>query len=311
MVNHMIINGIIAVSLCALQAGQLALASSQQNDALQISGEVGIEYGNDSNVVVEEIDLTTSFGDTFFKFTGKVGAEFEFDGRQTVSASLSLTDRNFSDAETFDLQTVLFTSGYKFKHEDFTFGFDYRHANAELGGNDFLTLTQISPSISFFLTKKNFFRLAYTNIDKELDNDPSRDADSNEYAIDYYYFWKGLNDYFISSVKWRQEEAENGLFSYDGYQLRLAYKKRYDMLDFKSRLTLDVRYRARDYNDVFDAALGDFRKDTRRTFTLNKEVELTAKLSALLDIAHIDNTSNLANLDYNETVVSTGLEYQF
>lgn len=309
--SHMIKNSTVALLLCVLLVSQNAQASNQQNQALSIEGEVGIEYGNDSNVVVEEIDLTSSFGDTFFKFRGKGSAEYRFTDEHSASVSLSLTDRNYADAEAFDLQTVLFTSGYKFKHEDVTLGLDYRHASAELGGNDFLTLTQISPSASFFLSKKNFFRLAYTNIQKELDNNPARDADSHEYALDYYFFWKGLNDYFISSVKFRQEEAEEALFNYDGYQLRFAYKKRYEMLDFKSRITLDLRYRERDYNDLIDPSLADFRKDTRRTITFNKEVELTAKLSALIDIAHIDNQSNLENLDYNETIISTGLEYQF
>lgn len=290
---------------------QIPVALSKEESRLSLDGSVGAEYGNDSNVVVEEVDLTTSTSDTFFRLKAKGSAEYQFDKQHSASASLSITDKRFSDADTFDLQTLLFSSGYKYKNGDYTFAFDYRRASAELGGNDFLTLTQMSPSVSFFVNKQNFIRVAYTNIEKELDNNPTRNADSDEYAIDYYFFWKGLNDYFISSVKFRHEDAGEDIFNFSSSQARIAYKKRYELFNYKARLTLEAKYREKDFNDVVNPELNAFRVDKRRSFSVNKEVAIVDDVSLFLDITHINNKSNLPALDYTETIVSTGVEYQF
>ncbi len=288
-----------------------AEAISQTVDKLEFDGTVGIEYGYDSNVVVEEIDVTSSSSDSFLRLRGKGSATFRFDERHSASASLSISDKSYKDDEAFDLQTRLFSSGYKYKNKGYTLGVDYRHASADLGGNDFLTLTQISPSLSFFLSKQNFFRLAYTSIEKELDNNPTRNSDGDNFGIDYYFFRNGLNNYFISSVKYRQEEAQDDIFSFDSYQLRFAYKKRFEVLGYKSRLTLDVKYRQRDFEEAINPTINDFRADKRRTFGVNNEVELSDEITWLIDITHINNGSNLTGLDYQETIVSTGIEYQF
>ena len=135
----------------------------------QFDGSLGVEYGRDDNVVVEEIDFTSSLGDNFIRFRAKGDAEYAASKRSTFSASLAISDLQFNNADRFDLQNILATTGYKYKVNKTTYGFDIRHADAELGGTGFLSLTQYSPFFSTFISKQHFVRAAYTYLDKELD----------------------------------------------------------------------------------------------------------------------------------------------
>lgn len=284
---------------------------SKEKSGFSFGAELEASVGNESNVVVEEIDLSTTRGDSFFVVKAKGDIEYAFSSQHSASAGISYTDKNYFEADGFSLQTTLSSAGYKFKHADYTFSFDYRNASADLGGNDFLTLTHVSPAISFFLDKKNFLRLAYTNIDKELINNPTRDAKSDEIGVDYYYFLNGLSDYFISSVKLRQEDAGDPVFNFSSYQLRLAYKKRYSVSTYKLRLTIEGKYRERDFNDRLNPRINAFRADDRATFSLSNEAEIIDDLFWHVELSYVNNDSNLASASYSETSVASGISYQF
>ncbi|MEM0912964.1 MAG: hypothetical protein AAGJ37_18460, partial [Pseudomonadota bacterium] len=151
---------------------------------LSFNGSLGIEYGYDDNVVVEEIDLQTDLGDQFIRYRLRGGIDYSASKNQELTAGLSINDRRFQDAGNFDLRTILVSTGYRYDFGDLTLGVDLRRADAELGGNDFLTLDQISPFFSYFISREHFIRGSYTYIDKSLENNVARDADSDELAID-------------------------------------------------------------------------------------------------------------------------------
>lgn len=299
--------------LCALMliSDASKYLHSAEKGGFSFGAELEASVGTESNVVVEEIDLSTTRGDTFFIVKAKGDLEYAFSSQHSASASISYTDKNYFEADGFSLQTTLSAAGYKFKHADYTFSFDYRNASAELGGNDFLMLTHISPAVSFFLNKKNFLRLAYTRIDKELINNPTRDAKGNEISVDYYFFWNGLSDYFISSVKLRQEDAVDSVFNFSSYQLRLAYKKRYSVSTYKLRLTVEGKYRERDFSASLNPRINAFRADDRTTFSLRNEAEIVDDLFWHLKLSYVNNDSNLASASYSETSMASGISYKF
>ncbi len=284
---------------------------SEEKRGFSFDAELAASIGNESNVVVEEIDLSTTRGDSFFVVKAKGDIEYAFSSQHSASAGITYTDKNYFEADSFSLQTSLSSAGYKFKHADYTLSFDYRNASTDLGGNDFLLLTHISPAVSFFLGKKNFLRLAYTKIDKELITNPTRDAQSDEIGLDYYYFWNGLSDYFISSVKLRQEDAVDPVFNFSSYQVRLAYKKRYSVSTYKLRLTVEGKYRKRDFSDSLNPRINAFRADGRATFSLMNEAEIIDGLFWHLKLSYVNNDSNLASVSYSETSVASGISYKF
>ena len=124
--------------------------------------ELGAGGGYDSNVTVDEIDLTSAVGDQFFALNASLSATYLVEQAHTFTASYSISDKNYRDLDRFELRNQLASLGYRFKHNDVTYGVNYRVVDAELGGNGFLALQQFAPYVSGFLSDKQFLRVGYT-----------------------------------------------------------------------------------------------------------------------------------------------------
>lgn len=290
---------------------QIYAVQAEISDKVSFDYSVGSTFGKDNNIIVEELDFTSSVGDTFLKLNAKIAGEMKIDNKNSISGSLSVTNKNYSEADAFNLRTQLLSSGYKYKGDDITFSLHYRNAQAKLGGSNFLSLKQWSPALSFFTTKQHYFRLAYTSVEKELDDNPTRNANSNEISTDYYYFWQGLNDYFITSAKYKKEDAQDSVFNFKSFQARFSYLKRYTIWDFSNKLSLNFRYIFKDYSEAINPQINEFRKDTRSAIIAKHEVEIIENLDWLLEVSYTDSDSNLASIDYNEYAISTGFTYSF
>lgn len=299
---------LIAITLLqGLSLGALA----EQAENLKVGGDIAVEYGYDSNVVVEELDLSTSLGDSFLRYKLSADADYTFNDAASASGSLSWSDKRFNDASNFDLRTILASLDYKYKYNDITFGIAVRHADAELGGKGFLALSHLSPSVSFFLSKKHFVRLAYTYSDKTLDDNPLRDATGHELGASYYYFQNGLNRYLILGVKRHLADATDPLYDFSAIELSAAYKQRYQLFSRKNQLSVAVDYRERDFDEIINPAINDFREETRSELSLQNETELLQHLMLQLSLSYIDNQSNLNTFDYSETQYGLTASYSF
>lgn len=284
---------------------------TQANEKLSFSASIGVELGYDSNVVIEELDLSTSLGDEFVRFKLTGDAEYQLDKNQEVSAGLSIDNTQQKDASQFDLRTILGVLGYKYKLKKTTYSLTYRQADAQLSGSDFLELKLLSPSISGFLTSQQFLRGAYSYIDKALANNPQRNAEAHQIAIDYYYFLNGLNQYFIVSGRLRDEQSRSDLLDYQGTRFRFSFVQRYSMFSLEHKASLDYRLRRRTYDSAVDPAIMAFRTDNRSTIEIENETDLANKLTAILSIKYTDNDSNKNDFNFTETLVTVGFNYVF
>lgn len=277
----------------------------------EYSGEIDISIGYDSNVVVEEVDLSTSLGDNFFRIGLGGEVAYSFNNKAKISFGASLNDRQQRDASAFDLRTILSNIGYVYKIDKTTYSLTYRHANAELAGSDFLTLSQIEPAFSTFLSKKHYIRAAYTYIEKSLALRSERDASSHKGELSYFYFYNGLKQYLILSGQFRDEDANSNELDFIGTRLRAAWIQRYTVANLPQKLTIDLRYRQRDYEQAVDPEINDFRDEQRFSFELSNETSLSDALRANISVRYTDNNSNKLSFDFEETRVQIGLNYSF
>lgn len=280
-------------------------------DKLTLGGSAAAIYGNDNNVIIKHANINTHTDDFFLRLKAKGHAKYTFTDKHSGSASLSFNNKSYKEASLFDLRTRMFSSGYRYKSKLYTAGFDFRRIGADLNGRSYLALTQVSPSLDFFLNRQHFVRLSYTYADKAIKNKPARDASSHELGMNYYFFWKGLNDYFTGSFKLKQEDAKDAAFNYSGFQAKLGYKKRYRLAAYNTQSAISVKYRLRKFNDKPNPDINDFRSDKLYSIGLDNALNLLAGLKLLVAIHHSHNDSNLSGLNYNETIISGGLEYQF
>ena len=283
--------------------------STQAKNAFEFNA--GLALGYDNDVSVDEIDLTTAKGDQFATARLSASAQVETLENQNLKGSYHFSNKHYADFNQFDLQTHLFSTSYDVKFDKVSGGVTLRYADSNLNNKGFLTLTQWAPYISWFVNKQHYLRFAYTYSDKSLVNNPLRDATSNEFATDYYYFANGLNSYFIAAVVFKREDANDEQFDYDSQKLRLGYQYRLDLMDFPTKVKLDVSYRRKDYNAAINQSIGEYRLDKNIAVGGMVELEIAADLSVQLDLEYTDNVSNLAAVDYTQWVSSVALNYQF
>jgi hypothetical protein len=270
-----------------------------------------LELGSNSKVVVDELDLVNQTGDTYSILGVAADMKYEIEQGRDISAGYSYKSKRYTDFDQFDLDTHLLSLAYGHKWQGLNFDIALRHADAQLDGQDFLTLTQLSPSVATFISKKHYLRGSYTNIDKTLNNRPQRDATADQFSLDYYFFSNGLNSYWIAGIKNRSEDAGDQIYDYTGFTYRLAYKFRDEVLDKPTQYTLDYRYRNRDYDESINPELQAFRSDSRDRLTISAKTDLSKELELVLEARYIKNNSNLSRLNYNESIVSVAMQYNF
>lgn len=271
----------------------------------------GLLLGHDSNVAVDEIDLVTTNGDRFL--TGRFGVAYEnaIDDNQSFKLSYNLSDKHYGDNEQFNLQNHLASVGYNIKHDKVTYGLTYRYVHSNLDSKRFLTISQVTPSLSWFISKKHYLRFAYTFHDKTLEDNTGRNANSHELSSDYYYFANGLNSYFIVAVKARDEDADDELFNYSSQQLRIAYQKRFNISDHPLKASIDLRVREREYTTQIHPSIGDFRLDETYSSSFSLEWEVGEHWLWQWNMEYADRQSNLASVDFSQTLISAGFEYRY
>ena len=285
--------------------------SSLADEKFSWDGELAIGSGYDSNVTVDEIDLNARTGDHFFKYEGKLGFDYDMSDSQTTRMSFKVSEKRYNDVEQLDTWNQFFSMGYTYRVGKVNYGIDFRHIDSELNGQDFLTLKMYSPFVSGFLAKKHYVRFGMNHIEKNLKARPLRDATSNEYSADYYYFINGLNNFFILSAKYKNENAEDLVFSYDSVQLRAAYERRFELFTLPTKARLDIRVRERRYDEEINPQISEFRQDTRKRLGLSLDSEISSRLTVFAEAAYVDNDSDLSTLQYHESLFTLTLKYEF
>jgi len=284
---------------------------AEDKPEVNIDITAGLEFGYNDQVIIEELDLQSSIGDQFTRYRLKGELQYSLDDNQELTFSLGLTNRRYHEASSFDLQTVLSTIGYSYDFGDLKLGIDIRSASSELGGNDFLTLDHFAPYFTYFIKREHFVRGSYTAADKILDNNPIRNSESDEYALDYYYFINGLNRYIILSGKWRDQNAQDYVFNFISEQYRIAYHQRFNIFDETLKMSISYRYRERDYNSVINPLIGGNRIEEQGIVDVEISWEIIEDFELYAELRSQDNASNLPNYSFTNNRYGMGLVYKF
>lgn len=288
----------------------LPLAAEEKSD-VAVDFSAGLEIGYKDSVLVEELDLVTTLGDHFTRYKLKAEIEFAPDKNNEFAFSIGLTDRQYQDATDFDLQTLLATASYNYDFGDLKLGIDFRSADSELGGTDFLTLKHTEPYFTYFISRNHFLRGSYTTVDTELDNNQDRNSDADEYSLSYYYFINGLNHYVILGGKWREQDAEDDIYDFVSDVYRFSYIKRFEVFEQKFKFSTTYRYRERDYDSAVNPAISDFRFDEQDMINIVLSLEISDGLEIYTDFRYLDNTSNLPDYTFSENRYTAGISYDF
>lgn len=289
-------------------AGSAVLAQTSERFSVSGSLEAGAEYN--SNVSVSEIESATGESDRAATVDAGLDANWQATDRLSVDAGYSYSAQRYQDFDAFDLDMHLLYGDVSYDLDLFSVGTNYYFADANLGGDDFLTLKQYSFYAGKLFNDQWFLRGALNFADKSFDDLPQRDADSEGVSVDAFWFFNEGRSNLVAGYSYDDEDARVRAFSYDADTLRLRYNHRFNMLGKNAQFQGGTRWQDRNYKGI-TPELGTRRDDRQHISDVRLEVSLTDYLAVAGQLERGDYRSNLASADYTENRAAVSLKLSF
>ncbi|EAQ95847.2 surface lipoprotein assembly modifier [Congregibacter litoralis] len=303
----------VAAILCAwLPVGTLAQDPDAQNAASKTrwSAEVGVGGEYDTNVSVDEVDLSSGQSDYAAIIDLELGLKHEFSERTEVSVNYDVSKSTYQEFSEVDRLTHILGADLNSDLGSSNASLSVYYIDSRLDGDAFLKYTRISPSLSGFLSRRWFSRGAYVYSEREIDNRSQRNAETQTGELDLYYFHRGLRSYFNLGYRYRDEDAIADELDFDAHSLKLRYIRRFTAGERKIKAEAALRYEVRDYR--FDEpTIGEPRKDDRFRVKFDLEIPLTQKVYWQWYLSYGDYVSNLPRADFTQTILGTRLQYSW
>ena len=274
-------------------------------EAGAVSFEIGAGLEHDSNVAVLELDSSANAGDAAASFELGVAYDRPGDAKLDFGAGYNFSETAHEDFAAFDVRIHRGSARMSYDFGRLDAGAMLQHAVAELDGNEFLTLTQVSPYLSRLAGQRLFLRFALADTDKDFAGNPARDASTSSLSSDAYVFLNGLTTYLVFGHRYDDESAVSAEFDYVGRRLSIQLSQRFAMRAREITLRTYLRAEDRDYRAV-TPSIGALRRDARRELEVVAEIPAGRRVLTEVGVKRADNDSNLAAIDFAETVLSVG-----
>ena len=300
------------IATVAALASLPAMGSLAQDDESKSrtrwSAEAGIGFEYDTNVSVDEVDLTSGQSDTAWILDFELGMRHSFSEKTTATLTYDISQSTYSEFSRVDRLTQI--AGADVSHDlgKARAGISAYYIDSRLDNQAFLQYARLSPSLSGFLAQKWFARGAYVYSEREIEERPQRDAKTQTGEFDLYYFHRGLRSYVNLGYRYRDEDAVAPELDFDAHALKLRYIRRFDLWGKKAKAEAALRYEVRDYLSD-EPTIGEPRNDDRLRVKFDFEIPISTKLTWQASASYGDYVSNLPRADFTQTIVSTRLQY--
>ena len=276
-------------------------ASGDSANAVSFEVGAGLEY--DSNVAVLELDASTGAGDAAALLDFGVAYDRPGNAKLDFGAGYNFSESAHEDFKAFDVRIHRGSANMSYDLGRFDIGATLQYADAELDGNEFLALTQLSPYLSGLVGRRLFLRFAYLDSDKDFADNPARDAATGSFSSDAYVFINGLKTYLVFGHRYDDEDAGFDELDYTSQRFGVQLSQRFTVRAREITLKTHVRAESRDYRAV-TPSIGEIRRDDRLELGLVAEIPVGQRIVTRVAIRRADNESNLPSVNFAETVAS-------
>lgn len=292
----------------------LAGTSAQAQDVpveparTQFDAEISVGGEYDSNVAVDEVDLSSSQSDYALTMSAKLGSHSTLSSNAELDLSYNFSQSIYKDFSEVDRQTHILGSNLDLDMGKLDGGLSFFYIHSRLDNEKFLEFYRVSPSVSGFIAKKWFTRGAYVYSDKTIEKNSQRDAISNIGELDIYYFHRGLRSYFNLGYQYKYEDANAEQYDYKSGNLKLRYIRRFDLFRKIATLELGYRYEDRNYTSP-TPSIQQKRSDRRQRWRIDLEIPVIERGAIKLYATYGDFQSNLPRADYEQNIIGTRFIY--
>ncbi|MEM8562139.1 MAG: surface lipoprotein assembly modifier [Pseudomonadota bacterium] len=288
----------------------LAQDTETKLPAAEWSAELGVGVEYDSNISVEEVDASAEQGDYALILDAGVGVKKQLTPKTRSAFTYDFSQSIYDKFSQVDRQTHILGADFSVDMGRIDPGISAYYISSRLDNSKFLELTRVSPSLSGFISRKWFARLAYVYSDKTIADREGRDATTNAGEFDGYYFLRGLRQYFNIGYRYRDEDAKADEFDYRSNSVKLRYIQRFELFSRLTKLELAWRYEDRDYGSD-TPSIGEKRHDERSRLRLDFEVPVFDNAAIQFFAGYADYESNFGPADYDQTIVGTRIFYSW
>lgn len=296
--------------MAALMSTAVAAYAQPSKEASKTrwSAEIGIGGEYDTNVSVDEVDLSSGQSDYAFTADFELGLRHDFSERTKVSVNYDASQATYRQFSRVNRITQILGADISHDLGRSSAGMSAYFIDSRLDGEPFLRYLRLSPSLSGFLSQRWFARGAYVYSEREIEERTARDAETHSGEMDIYYFHRGLRSYANLGYRYRDEDSVAPEFDFSSHSLKLRYIRRFDLWKRKAKAEIALRYELRDYR--FDEpTIGEPRDDRRLRGKLDFELPLTPRFTWQLYYSYGDYLSNLPRADFTQTIIGSRLQY--
>ena len=297
--------------LCAGMLSGAGVAPAQDSGTsgkTRWSAEAGIGVEYDTNVSVDEVDLSSGQSDYAWVADFELGVRHRFSPKTQGSLNYDISQSRYNEFSSVDRLTQILGADLSREIGSASAGFSTYYIDSRLDGEDFLQYVRVSPSISGFLSRRWFGRGAYVYSERDIDQRPMRDAQTNTGEVDLYYFHRGLRSYANIGYRYRTEDAGAPELDFDAHALKLRYIRRFDLWDRRAKAEIAMRYEVRDYR-FEEPTIEEPRNDDRLRWKLDFELPVTQRVTWQLYYSYGDYVSNLPRADFTQTIIGSRLQF--
>jgi len=302
---------LLAVALAGAYPG--CAGAAEDEDATiptSWSAELGVGVEYDSNVAVEEVDVTSNQGDYALTLDAGLGLKQQLSDKADLALTYDFSQSKYDKFSQVDRQTNMLGADLGLDFGRFDPSLSMYYINSRLDGSKFLELYRVSPSVSGFLAQKWFVRGAYVYSDKTINDREGRDARTNAGEADAYYFLRGLRQYFNFGYRFRHENARADQYDYQSNAVKLRFIQRFELFSRLTKLELAWRYENRQYRSD-TPSIGEKRNDKRSRFRVDYEVPVFGRAAVQFYVGYADYQSNYRPAAYDQTLVGTRFMYSW
>jgi len=288
----------------------LRVVDSEEQDRkpFSLSGRVGLEV--DSNVSVPELDASSGKSDVAGVF--ELGGSYRFLHAPNYEAEIGYDfyQSVYSDVTEANLRSHTFgIDGTRDVHGA-DVGGSYRFTHSQLGGDDFLNLHNLLPSVGFSVLPNWYAIVGYNYLHKNFDRDNDRDGDQHALALDNFWFVCDGRASIALGYRLQKENTHGAQYDFFGNLVSARFKTPLSIKSFDFDAMLFFQYQSRDYDHV-TPSIGKKRDDNRYNAALGLGKDINQYVRAQIDYQYFNSDSNLPEADYDEHIVTMtiGVEY--
>ncbi|QIB64583.1 surface lipoprotein assembly modifier [Kineobactrum salinum] len=307
---HSALRWLVAITTCCSAVPCLPTEAEPALPPARYSAEVAIGAEYDSNVTVDELDITSNKSDYALTLDGKIGVKKQLTRATDIAINYDFSQESYQEYSHLNRQTHIVGASLVHRRQLVDTGLSLYYVNSRLDGDGFLELYRASPSLSGFITKKWFSRAAYVWSDKRIVERSDRNATIQAAELDVYYFARGLRSYFNAGYRFKREDATLTRLDYRAHGGKLRHVRRIEAGARMIKLELAYRFEDREYSGI-TPGIDASRSDLRQRWQVDLELPLSEQSALQFYTSYGDYDSNFIFTDYEQAVIGTRYRYRW